>query len=487
MKNALFLILTFICLSCSDKQQDTTGKLPRSTPEKEGVNSEGIIQFLEAMKNDQLELHSFMFLRHGNVIAEGWIDPFCDSLNHALYSVTKTFTSTAVGFAVSENLLSVNDKVRSFFPESLPDTITPYLDSLAVRHLLTMSVGQHPEPMFSQEDTNNVKTFLAEPLVRNPGSKFLYNSYASHILSTIVQKVTGQKISDYLESRLFEPLAIKDVVWMEDIRGVNIGGWGLSVKTEDLAKLGQLYLQKGNWNGKQLLPEWWIEEATSKKIEQYPYYAPAENAGNDWAQGYGYQIWRSTHGYRADGANGQYIIVLPEEDMVVAFTSNVPDMQKMLTFLWKYLPPAIQDKPLPKNKENEKRIKELTESLSIPVPRGWTDSQVEKLVSGKTYELFPNNYRMESVKIKFDNDTCLIDIKVNSETQNQIFYKLGKGFWAKSGSCFWEDDQTLSVRIMDLQGGGTGNLIFTFDDDKISINGNNNFSVDGRMIDTPNP
>jgi CubicO group peptidase (beta-lactamase class C family) len=188
------------------------------------------------------------------------------------------------------------------------------------------------------------------------------------MLSAIVQKVTGQKLQDYLQPRLFEPLAIKNIEWMEDGSGRNIGGWGLSLKTEDLAKLGQLYLQKGKWNGNQLLPESWIEEATSKKIDQNPGLPASERMGNDWAQGYCYQIWRGVHGYRADGANGQYIVVLPEEDMVVAITSNVPDMQKVLSFIWRHILPAVQDKQLPKNTENEKRIKELITELNIPDP-----------------------------------------------------------------------------------------------------------------------
>ncbi len=477
MKNIILLILVLFCLSCSDKQQQLTDKLPRSTPEKEGVDSEGIVNFLEVIEEHKRELHSFMFLRHGNVIAEGWANPFCDSLNHTLYSVTKTFTSTAVGFAVSENLLSVDDKVLKFFPESLPDTISSYLDSLSVKHLLSMSAGQNPEPMFSLEDTNSVRTFLAVPIVNKPGTKFLYNSYASHILSAIVQKVSGQKIHDYLQPRLFEPLAIKNVDWMEDGAGINVGGWGLSVKTEDLAKLGQFYLQKGKWNGKQLLPEAWIEEATSKKIDQAPNLPKEEKVGNDWQQGYCYQIWRSVHGYRADGAYGQYIVVLPEEDMVVAITSYVSDMQEILTFLWKHLIPAIHDKALPQNTENQTKIMELTAKLEIPLAGGWSESPIEDTISDKTYEIFPNDYQIESIKVKFDKDTCILEAKGGFGDQVLDF---GKGFWASSGSCLWEDNQTLLLKVMTLQGGGSDRIILKFDGDKMSFK-SNNFAVNGKM------
>ena len=473
MKNILLIILVLSCLSCSDNQSPV-GSLPRSTPEKEAVNSDGIIRFLEAIKENNRQLHSFMMVRHGKVITEGWASPFSDTLNHSLYSVTKTFTSTAVGFAVSEKLLSVDDQVISFFPESLPDTISPYLESLSVKHLLTMSAGQYPEPSFSLTDTNSVRTFLAVPIVHEPGTKFHYNSYASHILSAIVQKVTGQKIHDYLQVRLFEPLNIKNVDWMEDGSGINVGGWGLSVKTEDMAKLGQFYLQKGKWNGKQLLPEWWVEEATTKKIEQSPNLPEQEKAGNDWVQGYCYQMWRSMHGYRADGAYGQYILVLPEKDMVIALTSHVSDMQEILTFVWKYLLPEAGDQQLPENAGNTEKIKELTTSLDIHV-HAWSGSPVEKIISDKTYEIFPNQYQIKRAKLRFGQDNCFITI------DNRTL-EFGKGFWSVSGCCFWKDDQTLSAVNLDRQGGGDGQFNFVFDEDKISIN-INDITVSGKMID----
>jgi CubicO group peptidase (beta-lactamase class C family) len=295
-KRLLLLCLLYIFFAVNVYGQKSTA-FPTSIPETEGVSSAGIDSFLTAEARSVHEFHSFMFLRHGKVIAQGWWDPYKPTLKHALYSTSKSFTSTAVGFAVSEKLLSVNDKVISFFPKSLPDSISPYLAQLTVKDLLTMSAGQTPDPTTSIpfKPGSWVKAFLALPIANKPGTKFLYNTMATYMLSAIVQKVTGQKEIDYLRPRLFDPLGIKGMDWEESAEGINTGGWGLRLKTDDIAKLGQLYLQKGMWNGKQLLPKAWVEEATTFKIDQAPGVAQSKKDSSDWMQGYCYQFWRCRH------------------------------------------------------------------------------------------------------------------------------------------------------------------------------------------------
>src|SRR5450755_988725 len=316
----VFLSLTFL-FSCIFLPAQTATSLPRSIPETEGVSSAGISRFLDAANKSRNELHSFMFLRHGKVIAEGWWDPYKPDLVHSIYSLSKTFTSTAVGFAVSENKLKLTDKVISFFPNDLPDTIPPFLAGLTVRDVLIMSIGQDPDPTYNlaSKYRNWERAFLATPIVHKPGTVFLYNSLGTFMLSAIVQKVTGQRVVDYLRPRLFDPLDITGMDWEETLLGVNTGGWGLRLKTEDMAKVGQLYLQKGGWNGNQIIPATWIEEATTEKIIQHPEFTQSERDTSDWVQGYGYQIWLCRHqAYRGDGAYGQFIIVLPNQDAVIA-------------------------------------------------------------------------------------------------------------------------------------------------------------------------
>ncbi|MDH6356945.1 ChbG/HpnK family deacetylase [Parabacteroides sp. PF5-9] len=307
--------------------------------------------YKQAVQKSGQDLHSIMILQHGKVIAEEWMSEGDPQKTHILNSVSKTFTASAIGFAVTEGKLKVTDKVISFFPDKLPAQVSPYLQELEIRHLLTMSVGHDTDPTGAirrTEDADWVETFLAYPIEHKPGTLFVYNSLATYMLSAIIQKVTGEKVIDYLYPRLFRPLGIVGATWQESPQGINTGGWGLYVKTEDMAKLGQLFLQKGKWNGKQILPESWIEEATTSKIASLPAGVKREDLkvkpkDSDWLQGYGYQMWRCRHNaYRADGANGQYIIILPEQDAVIVTTAHIGDMQAEINLIWKHLLPALK-------------------------------------------------------------------------------------------------------------------------------------------------
>ncbi len=332
--------------------QSQSLSLPRSTPQAEKVNTQGIANYMEAVKKSQQDLHSIMIVRHGKVVYEHWWGENSAKQPHVLNSVSKTFTALAAGFCVSEGRFKVTDKVISFFPDQLPAQISPNLAKLEIRHLLTMSVGHEAmEVNKSREDpsvTDWVAHFLAAPITLAPGSEFEYNSLATYMVSAIIQKVTGEKLLDYLYPRLFRPLGIIGATWWECPQGINCGGWGLFLKTEDLAKTGQFILQKGKWNGEQLLPESWIDEMTTSHIASLPYGVKRADLkddpkDSDWLQGYGYQMWRCRHNaVRADGANGQFIIVLPEKDAVIAITANIGDMQSELNLIWKYLLPALK-------------------------------------------------------------------------------------------------------------------------------------------------
>lgn len=301
---------------------DLTKPLPRSTPAAEKVNAKAFSNYLDAVKKSEQDLHSIMVLRNEKVIFEEWLGDHAANQPHILNSVSKTFTATGIGFAVAEGKIKVTDKVISFFPDQLPATVSDNLKELEIRHLLTMSSGHDVDPTSltrSKEGADWVEIFFGEPLLHKPGTEYVYNSLATYMLSTIIQKVTGEKLIDYLYPRLFRPLGIVGARWDESTQGINIGGWRLYVKTEDMAKLGQFILQKGNWNGRQLLPEAWFDEATTSHIASLPAGFKRENLtvkpkDSDWLQGYGYQMWRSRHNsFRADGANGQFILVLPEK------------------------------------------------------------------------------------------------------------------------------------------------------------------------------
>lgn len=306
--------------------------------------------YLAAVAAAGQDLHSIMIVKDGKVVKEQWLSEGAPDKLHILNSVSKTFTATAVGFAIAEGKLSLSDKLVDIFPDKLPAEVSDNLKKVEVRHLLTMSAGHDTEPSRRSmpEGADWVEAFLAHPFVHEPGTFFWYNSMGTYMLSAIVQKVTGEKVIDYLTPRLFEPLAIEGAMWQESPQGINTGGWGLYLKTEDLAKMGQLILQGGKWNGQQLISSEWIAEATTKHIDCRPAGMRPEQItfkaeDSDWLQGYCYQMWRCRHGaVRADGANGQYIIVLPEQNAVIAMTANISDMQGEINLVWEHLLPALQ-------------------------------------------------------------------------------------------------------------------------------------------------
>jgi CubicO group peptidase (beta-lactamase class C family) len=349
-----FIVSVFITAAVHAAQP-----LPRSSPEAQGVSSAGIQTFVEAADKNVDTMHSFMLMRHGKVVTECWWSPESAEKPHILYSLSKSFTSTAVGLAAAEGKLSIDDPVLKFFPDDAPAAPSDNLKAMRVKDLLTMSCGHQKEPKFSKDQTW-IKTFLAHPVEHTPGTHFLYNSAATYACSAIVQKVTGATVLDYLKPRLFEPLGIENPQWSTSPQGISIGGWGLFLRTEDIAKFGQLFLQKGRWNDKQLVPAAWVEQATSKQV------ANGTDPSRDWTQGYGFQFWRCRHNaYRGDGAFGQFCIVLPEHDAVVAITADQKDMQAELNLVWDHLLPAFQKDPLPPNPDAEAKLKSTLTNLKV--------------------------------------------------------------------------------------------------------------------------
>ena len=331
--------------------------LPRSSPEAQGVSSKGLLDFVQAADRQVQSMHSFMLVRNGHVVAEAWWSPEAADKPHVLWSLSKSFTSTAVGLAAAEGKLSIDDRVGSFFPDSLPAAPSKNLEEMRVRDLLTMTAGHQDEPAVSRE-SDWIKAFLGHPVPHKPGTHFRYNTPATFMQSAIVQKVTGQTVVQYLQPRLFEPLGIAAPRWDTNPQGISLGGYGLYLKTEDLAKFGLLYLQGGQWNGRQLIPQEWVQLATSRQASN------GSRPDSDWDQGYGFQFWRCRHNaFRGDGKDGQFCVVLPDQKAVVIMTANTGDMQSELNLVWDYLLPALQSQPLPEDRETEGKLREFCGSL----------------------------------------------------------------------------------------------------------------------------
>jgi CubicO group peptidase (beta-lactamase class C family) len=400
--------------------------LPRSTPADQGLSSEGLDAFVAALDSSEQEIQTVMVLRHGHVVLEREWSPYRLTDRHLLFSVSKSFTSTAVGLAVEAGLLSVNDKVVSFFDgDDLPEKISDNLAAMEVRHLLTMSTGHSYDTVDRLGRTGRmVQGFFRLDVENAPGAPFVYNSGATYVLSAIVQKLTGEKLVDYLRPRLFEPLGITEAIWETSDEGINMGGWGLSLNTHSLAAFAQLLVQRGVWEGKQLGPSEWIEAATSAQVDN-------SNQDNpDWKQGYGYQFWRGRHNsYRGDGAFGQYVLVLPDHDAAVVLTSASPDMQATLNVVWDDLLPVLEGKEVTGSAK---------ETLEIPPPAGPSPTAGEG-----TYTFAANDHGLSAVQLDADGSGTFTFVAARpweSGTQEITF---APGDWAEQSYTLTDPPQRI--------------------------------------------
>ena len=485
-KNSLlFLILLIMATACNQSVEESAESNIYSTPESQGISSQAILDFVQAIERDQTDgVHSFMLRRHGKIVAQGWWEPFNPESPHTLYSLSKSFTSTAIGLAQDEGLLSIYDPVISFFPGEIPEDTCWNLKDMRVRDLLRMTTG-HNQVMNIRQSDNWAKEFLAQEVKYWPGTHFMYNTDATYMLSAIITKVTGEPLVDYLGPRLFEPLGIEDPFWESDPRGISVGGSGLHLRTEDISNFGQLYLQKGIWNGEQLIPEAWVEEATSFQTSNGP------DPDNDWAQGYGYQFWLSRHNcYRGDGMMGQFCIVMPEQDAVLAITSGTSDMPGVMNQVWEHLLPAMLDDALPPDEEGVKRLEEKLKGLKINCVEGDGDSPLASVFSGKTYIMEPNEQGMAS--ISFDFDATPDRITIANEDGEQSFAagygtmelgsmtipQMGSSKIAVSGA--WETQDKYIANILLYETPHGVKYTFQFNEDELLCDVNLNVPFRGR-------
>ena len=349
--------------------------MDKASPESQGVPSAAIVRWIDACEREigpDHSLHGFVIVRHGKVIAEGTWAPY-DTLNrpHMLYSHSKSFTSTAIGFLVDEGKIDLDARVLSFFPDKAPDKPSENLRALRVRDLLTMNVGaSYTDAERKDIEGDWVKAFLANDIEKEPGTVFKYDSCATHMLAAIAERVTGMKLMDFLKARLFNPIGMTSPWSTVSPTGVACGGWGMNMTTRDLARFGQLYLNQGVWEGTRILSREWVALATARQTWSGAIAVTGED-GSDWHQGYGFQFWRCRHNaFRADGASGQYTIVMPEQDAVVSIHAGLRDMQQEINLVWDHLLPAFGPKPLPEDDAAQQALAARCRSLNLPVQTG---------------------------------------------------------------------------------------------------------------------
>ena len=438
--------------------------LPRSAPADEGVDPAAILSFLDALdEHPDIEMHSLMVVRHGRVVAEGWWAPYSADRPQLLYSLSKSFTSTAAAFAQAEGLLKLDDTVISHFPEFTADITDPRSRSVKVRHVASMAAGHTREMLdeaFTRDPQDPVRGFLLIPPDRDPGTAFAYSQPCTYTLASIIQRNAGMSLTRYLRPRLFDPLGIGQVGWRTFPPGREQGFSGLHARTEDIAKLGLLYLRQGEWEGTQLISKEWVAEATSKQVSTLGEAAP------EWQQGYGFQFWMSRHGYRGDGAYGQFCVILPEHDTVIVTTACTLDMQAVLDAMWTRLLPGLGTaSPGAASVDDQLRARlarlELPACAAAPAPADWGPwTSVSFTITASTADP-PAQEFLASVEVAPRPDGWQISL---IEAENALTVPVGTGSWTVSdhadrygkiipvaASGGWLDGQTLRAEVIFLE------------------------------------
>ncbi len=429
--------------------------LPRSTPGEQQVDAGALLRVLDALEADPaIEMHSLMVVRHGHVVAEGWWTPYSPERPHLLYSVSKSFAMTAALLAQAEGVLDLRDTVLSHFPELDGDVTDPRSRATTFEDLAAMASG-HDRDLYDLGEHHvdePVRALLATPPDGEPGTLFAYNQLCTYALAAAVQRATGQRLTEYLRPRLLDPLGIGPVGWHEFPEGREVGFSGLHARTEDLARLGQLYLQRGRWGTEQLLPEDLVDQATRRHVDN------AQPGGNpDWSQGYGWQFWIARHGYRGDGAFGQFCVVLPEEDVVVATTACTEAMQAVLDVFWTHLLPGLSSSASSSGGPAEAELASRLAGLALPPCPGSPDR------SGSwTLPVTPGDkVRVESVELSTVAGRPTLALV---ETRDRISVQVGPGEWAVSeptaaggdtvpvaASGGWGDDGRFRAEVLFLE------------------------------------
>jgi CubicO group peptidase (beta-lactamase class C family) len=438
-------------------------ELPRSTPADQNVDPGAVLAFVDAVDADPaVELHSVMVLRHGQVVAEGWWAPHTPERTRLLYSLSKSFTSTALAFALQEGLVTLDDTLVSHFPEFQADITDPRSRSVTLRHLASMASGHNREMMqeaVTGDPREPVRGFLLVPPDEEPGSIFAYSQPCTYALGSVIQRVAGIPLTQYLRPRLFDPLGIGEVGWLTWPPGREQGFSGLFARTEDIAKLGQLYLQSGRWGDRQLIPESYVKQATSRQVD-----TAGSQDNPDWRQGYGFQFWMSRHGYRGDGALGQFCVVLPEQDAVVAITAGTENMQGVLDHLWRHLLPGFHtskpDGGAQRDLDERLGGLRLPPCVAQPESPQWPDWTGRPFAVGHGTEGLPAA-ALTSVELRRGEHGLDVTIR---EPDNALTFPVGATGWTVSAprdavgdavpvaaSGGWVDDHTVRVELVFLE------------------------------------
>lgn len=394
--------------------------LPRTSPEAVGLHSAQVSAFFDSLlAYPKTEIHSVIVMRGGSVVGEMYPAPFRQEYKHTQFSCSKTFVAAAVGIAISEKRLRLDDRLVNLLPEHLPSVISWRLASVSVADLLTMRSGFVVDNKMRNRSLHWIRDYIAQPMKADPGRLFQYDSIDTYLLSAIVQKVTGMTVLDYLQRKVFRYLNISDVRWELSPEGIVTGGWGLYIQPESLAKFGQLLLQRGSWHGRQLIPAEWVDAMMSVQVSR-----PKGDA-------YGYQMWQCNYptAFRADGAFGQYIVVVPRHQVVVVVNQcTLNDGQRERSYIWNTLFRGMQDKPLPPS-EAYQQLLQRTDTL--PLLNGDFTNPVVSNYQGRIITLQRNPLGWSSLRFEADD---VIEITDTAGVSGRVL--MGYQSWSTSAVPF---------------------------------------------------
>ena len=461
--------------------------LTYASPESLGIPSQAIINFLEDMQTYRIPLHSYLVLRHGKVAAEGYCAPFDADRKHRMYSISKSFTSVAIGMLVTEGRITVHDKVADFFPEYIPENPSPYILKATVRDLLMMAVFNETG-CYDWDTPDWVKCFFDNDTYKQmPGTVFHYDTNATVVLCGIVEKLTGMKLLDYMRPLLYELGISKDVWCVQSPDERSWTGSGILCTPRDLARFGLFCLNRGEWNGKQLVDREYMMQATTKQIGNYVAHSGIRTSG------YGYQFWMQPEGgFSCSGMGSQYALMYPEQDLVVITTADAQGLNNAEDFIresfLKNILHGCQPEALPEDPEAQQKLAEVS-VLKLPKMEGELSSPWVEKVSGKTFTFDDNRWGFKWMKLDFDAEKVTLTYEKHGQVDSFPLYlgEYGPEFlfpekaagkridildtnYTCVSQCAWDMEHTLVGNVFSVDNYlGSIKIQFTFVEDTMTI------------------
>ncbi|NLG24678.1 MAG: beta-lactamase family protein [Clostridiales bacterium] len=460
-----------------------------ATPEAQGLSSRAIARALRSIEQSGKDIHSMLLMRRGRLVFEHYFAPYGPGTRHAMYSCSKTFTAMTIGIAQDRGLIRLSDKVLSFFPDVPVAQRGDNLAAMTIRDLLVMGSGHGEDTfgyMLDDPDGDWVRVFLGRPVDHAPGAHFVYNTGATYMLSAILQRVTGRTLHDLAEEWLFSKLGIRDTVWDACPRGITMGGTGLHLVPRDMARMGWMLLNFGDFDGERVVPEHYVREAARRQIDNGNPSDPGQNP--NWASGYGYQMWRCAFdAFRADGMGGQYIVMVPGQELVAVFTSGLGgDIGFPLDVLAEHILPALSDASLPPDPEGAGELARLAARLHRPTP-GAMPAEAASLPWGQKIEFEPNDLKLADLildqgelRATLDGEQLLVKFAWGApviHAENTFSFHRRVPGLPISGMAWWEDG--LRLRINFVGQPLTLNLRLYFEGDRAHLSVANTMAGEG--------